>query len=75
MNPVKWYLGAVGTLALSVITIMIGMTLLPPAAVATKKGTYIPWVATWGMVAITALAGVIVACYMVMYASSKGRSD
>ncbi len=75
MNPVKWYAGALGTLILSVITIMIGNTLLPTAAVAQKKGTFVPWCATWGMVGITAIAGVIVAGYMVVYANSRGRSD
>ena len=47
------------------IGIDIGMTLLPPMAVAQTKGTLIPWLVTWGMILATTVMGLVIAGYMV----------
>lgn len=75
MHAVKWFGGALVTLGFSAITVMLGANLLPSGAVAQKKGTYVPWVLTWGLLWGTALAGVIVALFMVMYGTGKVRSE
>ena len=53
---------------------MFGIDLMPPREVAQGKGTIIPWVMTWGLVWTTALAGVIVSCYMVAAGLGKTHS-
>ena len=73
MNPVKWYVSGIFTLVMSVVSVLIGMSILPTAAIAQKKGIFIPWLATWGMVWITALVGVVIARGMFRYPASKGR--
>ena len=75
MHAVKWFGGALVTLCFSAITLMLGANLLPTGAAAQKKGTYVPWVLTWGMLWGTALTGVILAAFMVMYATGKVRSE
>ena len=65
MHLVKWVVGALAVLALMGICIVVGTTLLPPMAVATTKGTLVPWVITWGMILATTAMGVVIAVYMV----------
>lgn len=75
MHAAKWFASAVVSLALSVMTAMIGFGILPTAEVAQKKGTYIPWILTWLLLWGTVVAGVVLAGYMVMYATGKFRDD
>lgn len=65
MHAVKWIVGALAVLALMGICVAVGMTLLPPKAVAETKGTLIPWLVTWGMIWATTAMGVVIAGYMV----------
>ena len=65
MHAIKWIVGALAVLALMGIGIAVGMTLLPPGAVADTKGTLIPWLFTWGMIWATTAMGVVIAGFMV----------
>ena len=65
MHAAKWIVGALAVLALMGICFAVALTLLPPGAEASTKGTLIPWLITWGMIWATAVMGVVIAGYMV----------
>jgi hypothetical protein len=69
----KWILVAILTLLLAWITVNIGETLLPPSAEAQRKGIFVPWVITWGMVWGTVVLAVAVAGSLFMTGLNKGR--
>ena len=50
LRTLPWTVGAILVLAVGVAILAVSSTLLPPAAEAHQKGTYVPWVITWGMV-------------------------
>jgi hypothetical protein len=64
MHAVKWLVGALATLALMGICVVVGTTLMPPMSVAQTKGTFVPWLLTWFIILATAAMGVAVAVYM-----------
>ncbi len=65
MNAMKWMVSALAVLVLVGVCVAIGMTLLPPHAVAESKGTVVPWFFVWGMIWATVAMGVVVAGHMV----------
>jgi hypothetical protein len=75
MHLVKWVAGAVGVVALIGVCLIVSMTLMPPEAEAQTKGTFVPWLITWGMIWLTAAMGLIIAGYMVAVGLGKLGSD
>jgi hypothetical protein len=71
VHSAKWIVGALAVLVLMVIGIDVGMTLLPPMAVAQTKGTIVPWFFTWGLIVATVVMGVVLAVYMIGVALGK----
>ncbi len=65
MHAVKWIVCAVAVLVLMGICITVGLTLLPAGAVARTRGTFVPWLITWGMIWATTVMGVVLAGHMV----------
>jgi len=72
---VKWIAGAVGVVALIGVCLVVSMTLMPPEAEVQVKGTFVPWVITWGMVWLTAAMGLAIAGFMVAVGLGKFSSD
>ena len=71
-DSVQWIVLAVAVLGLAAFSLVLGTSLLPARAVAEAKGTMGPWILTWGMVWMTVLASVILACFLV--AASLGKA-
>jgi hypothetical protein len=68
-----WILGGVVSLVLAVGSVLFGVSLLPDGATAQEKGTFVPWLVTWGMIALTTVAGVVLAGFLVVTGMSEGR--
>jgi hypothetical protein len=75
MHSVKWVLGAIGVVALMAVCLAVSMSLMPPEAEAETKGTFVPWLLTWGMIWATALMGFVIAAFMVGVGLGKFSSD
>jgi hypothetical protein len=64
---------AVVVLGLVLVTVVLGMNLLPTRAEAVERGVYVPWAIVWGMIAITDLCGLLLAGFLVSF-GIKGLS-
>jgi hypothetical protein len=64
MDSLKWIVGAIATLGVTVVSVLLGNTLLPARTIAVGKGLAVPWVFTWGLIWETVLFGVIIAGFM-----------
>ena len=74
LKTARWILSAIVVLGVAVVLLMIGQTLLPPRAVAQRKGTIIPWMITWGMVWGTVVLAVAIAGFHLATGLSKGHA-
>ena len=75
LKAVRWIFGAIVAAGLAAVTVMIATTLLPPMTEAQRKGTFVPWVLTWGMVWETVLLALVVAGFLFVTGLNKGRSQ
>jgi hypothetical protein len=69
MNRTVWTVLGVAVFALGVISIVLGMNLVPPMAVAQERGVVAGWWLIWTVIALTvactvALGGFLVAAGM-----------
>ena len=66
----------VAVLGLAALSFVLGINLLPARDVAQARGTLGPWVLTWGLIWMTALAAVTLAVFLIATSLGKaGRSD
>ena len=56
-----WVLSGVATLAVAVCAVGLGVAIMPPLSRAQEIGTVVPWVMTWGLIALTAAIAVYIA--------------
>ena len=75
LRTLKWLAGAILVLAVGVAILMVSSTLLPPGTEAQQKGTYIPWVLTWGMVWTSVVMDLAVAGSLFTTAFGKGHES
>lgn len=69
-----WILLGIAVLALSALTLVFGVNMLPPSAsMEGKLGTIAPLIITWGMIWITVAMGVVLAIYVFAYGLGKVR--
>jgi hypothetical protein len=68
-----WIFGAVVSLVLAVGGVLFGVSLLPDGATAQDKGTFVPWLVTWGMIVLTTVAGLVLAGFLVVTGLNEGR--
>ena len=66
-----WILAAVGVVVLAVLTIWLGMAIMPTRERAASAGTIVPWFVTWGLILVTALVAVVIAANIAI----NGRAD
>jgi hypothetical protein len=66
-----WTLVAVGVLGLSGLLVVLGMTLMPSAAEAQAKGTYMPWLLTWVILAVATLTSLVLAGFLITVRSRR----
>jgi uncharacterized membrane protein YidH (DUF202 family) len=57
---------AILVLALALITIVLGLNLLPSRLESIERGTYAPWMIVWAMIALTVLCAVLLAIPLFM---------
>jgi hypothetical protein len=75
-DSVRWIAVAVAVLGLAALSLILGTYLLPPRAVAERRGTLAPWVLTWGMVWLSVLSAVTLAGFLIATSLGRvGRSD
>jgi uncharacterized membrane protein len=72
-KSIAWILGAVVAFVLAVSGVLFGVNLLPNGATAQEKGTFIPWLVTWAMIALTTVSGVVLAGFLVVTGLNEGR--
>jgi hypothetical protein len=60
-----WIVSAIAVLGVAVVSMMLGMNLLPSRIVAQAKGTIVPWALTWGMLWMAALIAVSLAASLI----------
>jgi len=70
MHALRCIVAGVIVLGMAALVVMLGLDLMPARAVATGKGTLIPWLFTWGLIWVSAVCGVVVAIYMFVNATS-----
>jgi hypothetical protein len=63
---------AVVVVALGVIAILLGNSLVPARAEAIQKETYAPWLIVWSMILITALCAGALAAFLLIGAKGTG---
>jgi hypothetical protein len=68
---VQWSAAAVLTLGLGALLLMVAAAVMPSASEAAERGTYAPWLLTWGMIWTTVLTAVVLAGFLVR--SARGR--
>ena len=59
-----WTLVAVGVLGLAAMLVVLGMTLMPTGAEAQTKGTYMPWLLTWAILAVATATSLVLAGFL-----------
>jgi hypothetical protein len=64
MHRVQWIVGAVVALALSGVSILLGLSFLPSRVEALERGSIMPWVIAWALIGIAALSGVAIAGFL-----------
>ncbi len=60
-SALGWIVSAIAVLGVAVVSVMLGLNLLPSRITAQAKGTTVPWVLTWGMLWMAALIAVALA--------------
>jgi hypothetical protein len=71
MHAVKWIASAIAVLGLAAVNLILGMSLLPPRMEAARKGIFVPWAITWGMIWVTVLIGVAVSGFLIAIGVNK----
>jgi hypothetical protein len=67
-------IGAVVVLGLAALALILGNNLLPASEVMRSKlNTVAPLIITWGMIWITVLMAVALACFLIAMGLNKGR--
>ena len=64
-SALGWIVSAIAVLGVAVVSVMLGLNLLPSRTVAQAKGTTVPWALTWGMLWMAALIAVALAASLV----------
>ena len=59
-----WKVVAVVVLVLGASLVVFGMNLMPTRAAAEAKGTFAPWLLTWGMIWLTVVMTVVLAKFL-----------
>jgi hypothetical protein len=60
-GALAWIVSAVAVLGVAVVSVLLGLNLMPSRIVAQAKGTIVPWALTWGMLWMAALIAVALA--------------
>jgi hypothetical protein len=69
-----WILLGIAVLALSALTLVFGVNMLPASeSMQGKLGTIAPLIITWGMIWISVAMGVVLAIYVFAYGLGKVR--
>jgi hypothetical protein len=74
-NPLGWILSAVAVVGVAVLTLWLGLTLLPSRTAAYEAGTIVPWCVTWGLVWMTVLIALIVAGILFLVGMDRPTSN
>ncbi len=64
MHRVQWIIGAVGSLGLAGISILLGLSFLPSRVEALERGSIMPWLIAWTLIGIAVLSGVAIAAFL-----------
>jgi len=73
-DAASWIIGAVVVLGLAALTLILGNSLLPASEVMRSKlNTVAPLIITWGMIWITVLMAVALACFLIATGLNKAR--
>ena len=71
---VGWIVSAIGVLGLAVVSVMLGMSLMPSGAAIQKKlGTPAPVVLTWTMIWMTVVVAIALAAFLIATGVNKAR--
>ena len=69
-----WIVSALGVLGLAVVSVMLGMSLMPSGAAIQKKlGTPAPVVLTWTMIGMTVVVAIALAAFLIATGVNKAR--
>jgi hypothetical protein len=74
-NPLGWILSAVAVVGVAVLTLWLGLRLLPSRTAAYEAGTIVPWCVTWGLVWMTVLIALIVAGNLFLVGMNRPTSN
>ena len=69
-----WIVSAIGVLGLAVVSVTLGMSLMPSGAAIQKKlGTPAPVVLTWTMIGMTVVVAIALASFLIATGVNKAR--
>ena len=73
-EAVGWIVSALGVLGLAVVSVMLGLNLMPSAAAIQKKlGTPAPVVLTWGIIGMIVVVAIALAAFLIATGVDKAR--
>ena len=73
-DTVQSIAGAIASLGLAAISVILGRSLLPSRVAAQEGGIIVPWLLAWGLIGTAMLAGVILAGFLVVTAFGETHS-
>ena len=61
LNRVAWILASIAILVFAVLSLWLGVVIMPTKPAAEKVGTLVPWYFTWGLIWLCVLMSVAIA--------------